>query len=230
MDATMQELRRRKVFAGISMIAAPLLVGLASLLGPVTGDDTTEAITELAANADMVYVATLIHLVGLALFLSVVMALVRLLREKEPWFGQVGGLLGGTGIVLVAVLSGVLTTVTEVAELDIATGRAVMDSLESNPVVVFGFAGSIAFAVGFLVLAIGLLRARTAPRWLARLVALGATLAVVGDLAAIDAIEVAGNGALFLGLAPLGYELMAESDEDWIHPASFEGIRPKPGA
>lgn len=229
MGATMQELHRRTVFAGISMIAAPLLVGIGTLMGPVTGDDTTEAVTELAADADAVYVASLITLVGLVLFLPVVMALFRLQREKEPWLGQIGGLLGGTGIVLVAVQSGVVATVTEVAELDIATGRAVMDSLESNPVVVFGVAGSIAFAVGFLVLAIGLLRARTAPRWPARLVALGATLAVVGDLAAVDAIDVAGNGALLLGLVPLGYQLMAESDETRVHPASFEGIRPKPG-
>lgn len=51
-------------------------------------------------------------------------------------------------------------------------------------------------------------------------------LQLAGDLAAAEAVGLAGVGALLLGLAPLGYLMIAEPDEGPIHPPPFGGVRP----
>lgn len=225
------ELHRRKIFAGIAMIAAPLLAAIAFLIGPALHSDTTTQIAALAEVGGRAEVAMIVGLAGLVLFVYATFGLVHLLREERPWMGQIGGVLAVTGLVLTGVLQGTYLMAREAALMDVAAAAATFDNVLANPVLLVAVGGSVVAAVGFLILAIGLLQARTAPVWSASLLALGAIVQWIGvGVAASTPITVVGFGILFVGLAPLGYELIAEPDEAWEHPAHFKGFRPTAGA
>lgn len=228
MDTTL-ELRRRRVFAGISMITAPLALGVAYLVAPQLRSDTAEQLTAFAAAPGRLEAGLVIGLAGAALSVFAALGLAHLLREDQPWFGQLGAVLAVTGIVLYSATQGALVAASEAAQLDVAAATAVWDASTSNPVLVVAVAGLVAAGIGFLVLAAGLVMARTAPLWSSVGLALGTVVLIVGILATSTVWAVIGAAIVFIGLAPLGYEIVAEPDEAWEHPVHFQGMRAMPG-
>ena len=225
-----REQRRRRIGGGLALILAPLLMGLAILISPESSTDDAEEVASLAANAGAFEVAALFYLAGTVAFVFGTFALVHLLREREPWLGQIGGLLTVTGLVLLGAFTGGYAVLTEVAVADESLAVSVSGALDSNPVVVTIYAGVMAATVGIIVLAVGLYRARTAPIWSAVLLGAGILVQTIGDFAGSTAISIVGAVGLVFALAPLGYELIVEPDEAWEHPARFEGFRPVVGA
>lgn len=220
------ELHRRKLFAGIAMILAPLLVGIAYMVGPAMRRDTAERLTEMAAAPGRFDFAMIVGLSGLVLFVFTAFALVHLLREERPLLGDVGGVLAVTGLVLIGVIQGSYVVGAEAAQLDVAGAAVVAERVMDNPVMIVAFVGSIATAIGLLMLAYGLLQSRTAPTWSAGLLGIGSIVQWLGIAFASTPITVAGFVILFLALAPLGMGLITEPDEAWEHPPHFEGFRP----
>jgi hypothetical protein len=222
----MGELHRRKLFAGIAMIAAPLLVAIAYLIGPSLQRDSAAQMAALADAPGRMNAALIVGLIGLVLFVYAALGLAHLLREERSWMGQIGGLLAVTGLVFIGVMQGAYIAATEAAQLDVAAAAATFDNVMGNPVMILAIAGSVAVAVGFVVLAIGLLLARTAPMWSAVLLGVGSIVQWFGISFASTPLTILGFGLVFVGLAPLGYGLIAEPDEAWEHPVHFEGFRP----
>lgn len=221
-----KELHRRRLFAGFAMIVAPLAAGIAYLVAPQMRSDTAEMMEELAAAPGRVDTALIIGLFSIALFVFVAFGLGHLLREDLPWYGQIGTLLAVTGLTLYAATQGGLVAARESAALDPAAAAVVYDNATSNPVMYVAIGGFVAAAVGFLVLALGLTMARTAPVALAAGFAIGVVVVAVATFTFSTLWLVVGFAIQFLALAPLGYELIAEPDEAWEHPAHFEGMRP----
>lgn len=230
MQPTTQERHRRKIFGGLALIVAPLLMGVAFVIAPASSSDTTEAVTAMAEGSGRVEIASIVLLAGIAAFVYAVLALVHLLREQQPWFGQIGGGLAVAGLVFFAGMVGLFITVTELAKTDLAGAATLMERMEENPALIIAFVGSSLVTVGLVLLAVGLLRARTAPVWSAWLLIIGALAAELAGWVDSDLFAVVGMGIVFLALAPLGYELIVEPDEAWEHPAQFEGFRPVVGA
>lgn len=228
MDTTL-ELRRRRLFAGICMIAAPLVVGVTYLIAPRLSRDAVEYLTALAAAPGRAQTALVLGMFGIVLFAFVALGLAHLLREEQPWFGQLGAVLAITGLVLFAMGQGALLAAIESAQLDVASAAVVWDNVMSSPTMVAAIAGVVAAGIGFLALALGLVLARTAPLWTSYGLGLGTIVLVVGILASSTVWAVAAAAVLFLALVPLGYELIAEPDAAWDHPAHFEGFHPVTG-
>ena len=228
MDTTL-ELRRRRMFAGISMIAAPLFLGIAFLIAPRLTGDTVERLTGWAAAPGRVEIALVAGLLGIALAVFAAFGLGHLLREEQPWFGQIGTLFAVAGMVLFTVPFGGILAATEAAQLDVASAAFVYDEASSNPVMYVAMAGLVAAGIGFLVLAAGLLLARTAPMVTSYGLAIGIAVAVVGIALVSTPWIVAAALVTFVAVAPLGYEIIAEPDEAWVHPAHFQGMHPTLG-
>lgn len=224
------ELHRRKIFAGIAMIAAPLLMGAAYMVGPEAVSDTVAGMQALAADPGAAEVGMVLYVGALLLFVYATFGVVHLLREQRPWLSQIGGLLAVTGLILVGVVNGVYLAALEAAQLDVATAAAMMEAVEANPVALLAFTGTLFVPVGFVVLAVGLLRSQTAPAWSGWLLAIGIVVQTIGDFASSNALSLVGITALVLALVPLGYQLLVEPDEAWEHPARFTGFRPAVGA
>lgn len=218
------EAHRRKIFGGIALITAPLALGLAYLVGPATRSDATQQMEELVASGGRVEAGMILYLAALVLFVFAVFALVHLLRAERPWLGQLGGVLAVTGLLLTGVMNGAYLTLFEAAKVDIASAVTLMENLESNIVMIIIFAGAIAATVGFLVLAVGLILARTAPAWSGLLLGAGMITELIGSFASSDLIALIGIAAVFVALAPLGYVMITEPDESWESPVHFEGF------
>lgn len=223
---TQSELRRRRLFAGTCLIAAPLLAGIAAIVAPQLASGTTDRLEAIAAAPGRLDTALVIGMIALALAAFAALGLGHLLREEQPWLGQLGTLLAVTGIVVSGVLVGAMTMASAVAETDVAVAATAWDTATSGATIVVAVAGMVVAGVGALLLAAGLWLAHTAPRVTAAGLALGTIVLAIGVLAASTPWLVVGYAVLFLALAPLGYELIAEPDEAWEHPAHFEGMRP----
>lgn len=218
------EPHRRKISAGVAMIAAPLFLGAAYLIGPSTGDNTTEEWSELAAAGWQLDVAVLLYITGLVLFVFATFGLVHLLPENQAWLGQIGGALAVIGLLLTGAMTGMYIGLIETARLDVASAVSAAQNLESSAVPTIVHTASIAFPVGMIVLAVGLALARTAQMWAAPLLGAGVIVTFVGDFTTATLVSVVGIALVFLALAPIGYELLAEPDDAWEHPVRHEGL------
>ncbi len=223
MDTTL-ELRRRRLFAGISMITAPLAIGIAFLVAPQLTEDIPGRLTAWAAAPGRVEVALIIGVVGIAFAVFAALGLGHLLREEQSWFGQIGSLLAVAGMVAFTVALGGVVAATEAAQLDVASAAFVYDAASSNPVMYLAMGGLVATGIGFLVLAAGLVLARTAPMFTSYGLAIGMVIAAIG-IALVSTPWIVGAALVtFVALAPLGYDVIAEPDEEWAHPAHFQGM------
>jgi hypothetical protein len=222
-----RELHRRRLFAGVAMIVAPLAGGTAFLVAPqLVRDDTAGLLARFAEAPGRLEIALIVGLAAIALFTLVGLGLGHLLREDLPWYGQVGAVLAVTGMTLFAAVTGAVAAAGEAAQLDVGAATVTWDAMTSNPVMYVAVGGLVAAGIGYLVLATGLAMARTAPLSAAAGLAVGVAVMTVGVLLFSTPWLVVGFAVMFLGLAPLGYELLAEPDEAWEHPAHFDGMRP----
>ena len=79
---------------------------------------------------------------------------------------------------------------------------------------VFGVA--LLFPLAWLLVGIGLYRARTVPRWAAVLIALAQPIGFAGELAGgPKALAVAAQLVFALGLVPVGIRVFSQSDAEW---------------
>jgi hypothetical protein len=86
-----------------------------------------------------------------------------------------------------------------------------------------------AFAVGMVVLALGLARVRAVETWMAALLAIGAVAVTVSGLVAETWFAIVAAAVLLIGFAPVGQMVLTESDADWEHTPESRGFRPVAG-
>jgi hypothetical protein len=97
----------RRIVAGVSLIAAPLILLVGALAHPQGKDSAIAHLAVVAESPDRYYVAHAILLGGLALFLPAVLGIMHLLTERATALGHIGGglamvgLFGATAIVAV---------------------------------------------------------------------------------------------------------------------------------
>jgi hypothetical protein len=198
--------------AAWSLIVGPLTAVAGTALHPAREPDESEHLASVAANLDRWYAAHALFVVGLALAVPSILALVRLAGARQPRLAQVGGTLAFVGLIAVAPVIGWEFVIWEMAkpEHDPAAMTALLEGMNESPgLLVLGVA-SVALPLGFVALAVALRRAGEVPAWQA--VALGAGYVVffVGGLATTTAwVPLAGALAILAGSAPIGWRLLA---------------------
>ncbi|HEX5707317.1 MAG TPA: hypothetical protein VFX96_08475 [Pyrinomonadaceae bacterium] len=196
----------RKQIAGISLIAAPLLM----------------LACDIANRAGLgAHFVTLMKL-SFVFFVGSILALVHLLRERTDGLGLVGGgmaligCLSGSAIVTMYLWEWSFTT----AGVDAATTQTVENALRTTGVpmmvVMYPLPG-LFFPLGLLILSVGLLRARVVPAWAAALLALGAILFPVGRIPRIWAASMASDVALLVSLGAIGLRVLRWTTDEWLH-------------
>jgi hypothetical protein len=81
-------------------------------------------------------------------------------------------------------------------------------------------------AVGFVVLAAGLWRARAVDWWMAAAMAVGAVAIVVAGPVASVGLAIVGAALFLCGVGATGLMVLRESDADWEHTPEYRGFRP----
>ena len=205
----------RKTLLGVSLIVGPLLLLISDAMtsGLYDGDNEVRYLADIADNKALYYAGNLVGAIGAVFLVGVVVALVHLVRVRKPRYAVV---TGGLALLGVLTMSGVWLTFT-IVELAMAKepNREAMAALMRHsddggamaPLLVT-FLGTI---LGLFLLAIGLLLARTVPRWMPVVIIVGAIVLFVAD----DALGPVASIVLVAAFAPLGWRILHSSVEDW---------------
>lgn len=216
----------RKQIGGAALILAPIAGLMGAIASPALDSDELDWIGNLAAGTDRAWIGSLLGVASIALGVFAVLALVHLVRERAPEYGDVGGAAAVVGLVLSTLYFGMAAMANEMARSAVAetTSAQLVNDALTSPVGVAALIGSLLFPVGLVVLATGLYRAQAAPILTAVGLGLFAVAAAVGYLAFSTPLLVAGFAVLTASLAPLGWQVLREPDEAWEHAPTFRGF------
>ena len=222
----------RKTMAGMCMIAAPLVLLVGMVIHPERKTDEAEQLAIVSANLDEWFLSHLLVLAALVLAVPAVLGLMHMLREREVAWGHLGGGVAMLGLMaltaLVAIDGLVLWQMAASGETAVMT--ALFESFtDTAGIAIPVYLLSFAFAIGLIVLAFGLMRARAVQAWMALFVAIGAVCLAIGGAAASDLLAIVGSAFLLVGLGSVGRLVLAESDEDWMHTPERPDFRALPG-
>lgn len=198
---------------GVSIILFPLLL----LLGFVSHPNlfSFEMITNASDWADEWYRNFLFHFGHLLVLFAVPFIIVAgvhfmsVLRDRTPWLGFTGGVLGVFGAFMLAVDKGSLCLVlTAFQTLPEEQFGQILPALET----IFSKAGwlwivwfFLLLQVGFIILAIGLMKARIIPKWQGICIILGLLLLLNPDIEIISSV---GAILMCLGFIPIGTRVL----------------------
>jgi hypothetical protein len=213
------------------MVLAPLMLLIGLVIHPDVGTSAASTITAAAENPDEWYIAHLLALVSLVLFVPAVLGLMHMLREREIAWGHIGGGLGMLGILaFVGIVSIEGFAGWQAGVGDRTEMVALFDRLfDTTGVVIPFYVMSFGFALGTLCLAYGLYRARAVQSWMALFLGISAVLMAIGFPTASELVSIVGAAFLLVGLGSIGRMVLAESDEAWEHTPEYEGFRPLAG-
>lgn len=203
------------MLAGGALILAPLLTLVATAIAPANESDAAAQLAVISRSPGRWYAANLVNFVGLAVLLAAVIGLMLPLRTHGARFAHVGAGLALTGIVCVAVVSGLGFVEWQMtgAGADRAQMAALLDRVEGAPAVTPVLLGAGLATLGLAVLGLGLWRRALAPAWTAALLALGALGIDLGYELTSAPLALAGAAANLLALGFLGARTLTGSLE-----------------
>jgi len=206
---------------GLSMILAPLLLGVGFAIHPPVGfashpPQSTSGAEELriiGATAGRWDVAHVVILVSLVLFIPAVLGVMRFLQRRGAWFGLIGGAFVAIGVVFFAAWVGAegfasSTLASLPATQQAALARAMHAIIDAKGALSIVDTTSVLLIGGLLVLAIGLFVARTVGRWMSVTMAVGVLLLIVGASLGVQIILVGGCALLVVGMGGMGVQLL----------------------
>lgn len=222
----------RKTIAGMCMIAAPLVLLVGMVIHPERKTDEAEQLAIVSANLDEWYLSHLLVLASFVLAVPAVLGLMHMLREREVAWGHIGGGLAMLGLMaltaLVAIDGLVLWQMAATGETAVMT--ALFESFtDTAGIAIPVYLLSFAFALGMVLLAMGLYMARAVQVWMAVFIAVGVTCAAIGGAAASGLLAIVGAAFLLVGLGSVGRIVLAETDEEWMHTPERPDFRALPG-
>ena len=218
----------RKMVAGCCMVAGPLFILVAFVVGPDLRTDAGEQMAAIAADLDGTIASALFSLAAVALMLGATLGLMHMLRERMVAYAHVGGAMALLGLVAVAAQFGTFMLAWQMAADGVqATDVAAYDGLISSTagviaLQVLGFVG----IAGFVVLAAGLYRAHVVDWWMAACFAVGAVLIALATPFESIALGVVASAILAIGLGSMGMMVLRETDAEWEHTPEYGGFRP----
>ncbi|MCU0903393.1 MAG: hypothetical protein MUE83_05905 [Tabrizicola sp.] len=209
--------RLKDLGAGLCIMAFPLML----LFGFVSHPNILSlAIVPDYANwaaewrgSFMFHLGHLFVMLAVPLIIAACIRLMAMLDGPRAWYGFFGGILGVFGAFMLAVDKGALTFVlTAFRALPEAEFRASTPAIQAIFErggwlwITWGF---VALPIGFIVLAVGLIRQGAVPTWQGICMIVGLLLLLNPD---IEIISTAGALLMCLGFIPLGARIAASRD------------------
>lgn len=216
MIARSPRLVRRRV-AGASLALSAALTLLATSLAPANEDDAFAQLVVVGAHRGRWYASDLLVLISLAALGPGIAGLMAALRERQARLGHLGGALAFTGVVCVAVTSGLGFVEWQMAQgsgaRHLPQMAALLERVEGAPAVAPVLLGAGLVTVGLAVLGFALWRARVTPGWVPLLLALGALGIDLGYETTFAPLAIAGAAANLVALGRLARSLARDELE-----------------
>ena len=222
----------RKMVAGVCMLLAPLLLLAGTIIHPGLKTDEAALLASAASNLDAWYLAEMLALVAIVLAVPATLGLMHMLRERQVAAGHVGGALALIGLLAFTGATAIHLVVWQMAHPGLDHGQMV--SLlrrvdDATGIFIPFYLCTFAFALGYLVLAVGLAAARAISPVMAGCIALGAVLLSVAYATAIMWLFIVAAALLLVGLGSTGVAVLRETDAEWEHTPRFRGFRAAAG-
>jgi hypothetical protein len=209
----------RRIVAGVSLMAAPLILLVGALAHPQGKDSAIAHLAVVAESPDRYYVAHAILLGGLALFLPAVLGIMHLLTERATALGHIGGglaMVGLFGATAIVAVDGIAISQMGQPQANVEEMAALLDRIKESPGLrAIAVLGAVSFLFGMLILAYGVWRAKAVQPLVAGLIAAAAIAFFIGQVTDNRFIFALGFTIYIAGLGPLGWRILAESDEEW---------------
>jgi len=213
--------RLRKGICGSCLIAAPALLLVGGLLHPMETTDPARQYEIVAGSADRWELAHWFITASMLLMIGAVLGLAHQLHEQRPTEGVLGGAVALVGVLaLFAVAAAETVVIPEFGRSSEAGAAALYERI-------FAFGSTrwtvllvavFLLPVGLVAMSYGLYRAQVAPTWAAGALGLGALLFATALPTGAAVVFAIGLGAMVVGMAPIGWKMLGETDEQWEHP------------
>lgn len=221
METLSRSERLRKALCGSCLIVAPALLLVGGLLHPTETTDPVRQYEIISSSADRWELSHWFITVSMLLMVGAVLGLAHLLHEQRPAEGIIGGAVALIGVLaLFAVAAAETVVVTELGRSRAAGAAGLYERI-------FDFGSSrwtvllvavLLLPLGLVTMSYGLYRARLAPMWTTGALALGALLFAVSLPSGSELVVTVGLAAMVVGMAPIGWKVLSETDDQWAHP------------
>jgi hypothetical protein len=209
--------RFRRRVAGISLIGFAATLLAQDVVGPRTPSDAAGTYAAVAADRGGMVVSSVLLLASSLALVPAVFGILHVLRERGVTLGHIGGVLaivGALGHIAVMTYQLALVEMTKAGDREAMV--ALIERLDSSPVVgAIVLPMILSFALGLLILAVALWRARFVRGWAAALV----LVAVLLDVGAPDggpaAVSITKQLLAFAAFAYIGLQMLRMSDAEW---------------
>ena len=203
----------KRLGVGVSMILAPLLLGVGFAIHPPQSTSGAEELRIIVANSGRWDLAHVLILVSLVLFIPAVIGVMGFLQKRGAWFGLIGGAFVAIGVVFFAAWVGgegfASSTLARLpADQRAAVPPAMHAIIDARGALAFVDITSVSLIGGLVVLATGLFVAHSVPRWMSVAMAIGVLLLIVGASLGVQISLVVGCALLAVGMGAMGVQVL----------------------
>jgi hypothetical protein len=221
--------RTRRYIAGAGMVLAPLFLLISAIIQPTLKSGELNQLVVISGNLDDWYTSQAFALAALAVAVPAILGLMHMLRERQWPTGTIGGGLALLGVVFSAGTVALSLVQWEMMRfgVPIPVAAAVVHDLKTTagmeiPFIILPFA----FALGMVILAVGLAVSRAQNPVVAACIGLGAIGAPIAYAISSVTLLIIAAAVLLVGLGATGLYVLRETDEQWEHTPELHGFRP----
>jgi hypothetical protein len=211
--------RLLKAACGSCLILAPALLLVGGLLHPEETMDAGRQFEIIAANIGRWEVAHWLISASMLLMVGAVVGLAHLLHDHRPGEGIVGGAVATVGVMaLFAVATAEAAIIPEFGRSGSAEAAALFERTYESGARWVLLVPVMLLPLGLIVMSYGMYRSSVAQPWVPASVAVGSLAFAVSLPTGSPVAFAIGLALMLVGLARVGWQVLAESDEQWLHP------------
>jgi hypothetical protein len=191
---------KRTIAGSLALLAAPIIVIVATLAQPTLSDDAASQVAALADHRGAMITGMALSSIAVVLLTAGIIWLALALAPRAPRLAMAGGVLGVFGLLVVLFENGVAAAIPAiVGGLDRIQATFVLDRIHSGAAITALGPLSIIGDIGLALLGLAAVKAG-APRWAGAAIAIGALAEGAGFATGTKALVIIAFAVLFLGL------------------------------
>lgn len=221
--------RFRRTVAGLLLLIGPMMILIASIVDPATGEggETKDYLTAIKNDPDMAQVATVLWMWGFALTAIGIIGLVHVIRRRGVVLAHLGGALAVFGMIMfMALFATTIFELNTADKLGVDTAERLSKDLEDYwaPIVIL-VPALLGTFIGFILLGAAIIRSKVAHIAAGILIIVGIIgVVLTGEASKIP--NIIANVLLSIGWGIVGLKLLGMKDEQWDGRAPLDGEGP----
>jgi hypothetical protein len=197
---------RSTIAGAVALLAAPIVVIVATLIQPTLSDDPAKQVSALTDQRGAMIAGLALRSIAVVLLIAGIVWFALALAPRAPRLAMAGGVLGVLGSLVVLFGNGVAAAAPAiVGGLGQVQATAVLDHLHSNAALSALEPLALLGDIGVALLGIAAVRAGGVPRWAAAAIVIGALGEGAGFATSSKALVIVSFALLFAGLLPAVY-------------------------